>query len=151
MLDDLNAPEAAFAIVLEQAREGVASYSATCNLIDVAPISETDENVASDLPVLILSGGLDPATPNFRSEEVVETLPNSFTFLFPYGSHVQLPSSVCAAEIVAQFVADPLTRPDGSCIDEAPAIIFALPQPTVDDIVGVPFSLIQIVEDGVPT
>lgn len=143
--DDVVLPEGdLYEIVLEHAQEGIASYGAICELINVSPIDETDENVTIDLPVLILSGALDPATPNFRSEEVAEALPNSYTFLFPYGSHVQAaPGNDCPAEIMAQFIADPSTEPDGSCIDTLPAIEFTLPDPTLADIAGVPLVLSQ--------
>ncbi len=148
--DSLNEPEGdVYAMALEHAREGVASYSEICDLVNVSPIDETDENVSSELPVLILSGALDPATPNFRSDEVAETLPNSFTFLFPYGSHVQLdPASNCAVKIMAQFVADPFSQPDGSCIDTLPPMVFTLPDLKLADIFDIPFSLTQAYIDG---
>lgn len=143
--DEVLLPDGSvYEIAVEHAREGIISYGSMCSLFDVAPIDETDENVSTDLPVLILSGALDPATPNFRSEEVADVLPNSFSFLFPYGSHVQArPTSNCAVEIIAQFVADPATEPDASCIDTLPALEFVLPDPMLADLIGVPLTLTQ--------
>lgn len=135
-----------FGIVLEHSREDADSYIPICQLLDVPPLPDsTDVNVSSDIPTLVLSGALDPATPNFRSEEVADGLSNSFYFLFPYGTHVQArPSTNCATQIMSQFVNDPMTEPDGSCIDALPAIEFLLPLPTIADVLGREFNALGI-------
>jgi hypothetical protein len=57
-----------------------------------------------------------------------EASPNGVSFEFPYGGHVQfLSGDACAESIVAAFIADPTTEPDGSCITEALPLPFALP------------------------
>lgn len=135
-----------FGIVLEHSREEAMSYMPICQLMDVPQLADdTDVNVTSDIPTLVLSGALDPATPNFRSEEVAAGLSNSFYFLFPYGTHVQArPSTNCATQIMSQFINDPMTEPDSSCIDTLPAIEFSLPLPTIEDIQGTEFTALGI-------
>lgn len=135
-----------FGVVLEHAREEAMSYMPICQLMDVTQLSDdTDVNVTRDIPTLVLSGALDPATPNFRSEEVAAGLSNSFYFLFPYGTHVQArPTTNCATQIMSQFIDDPMTEPDSSCVDTLPAIEFSLPLPTFEDVQGTTFNALGI-------
>jgi pimeloyl-ACP methyl ester carboxylesterase len=53
------------------------------------PPDETDVPISTDVPGLLLSGAHDPATPALIGEEILADLPNSLTFEFPYGGHVQ--------------------------------------------------------------
>jgi pimeloyl-ACP methyl ester carboxylesterase len=83
--------------------------------------------VRSTVPTLILSGGIDPATPPRHGDEVAKTLPNSKHFVAPQLGHgVSLHG--CAPRLIESFVrkgsADTL---DGSCLSRIPRPLFVLP------------------------
>ncbi|HEX9944897.1 MAG TPA: alpha/beta fold hydrolase [Thermoanaerobaculia bacterium] len=58
--------------------------------------------VRADLPVLLLSGRLDPATPPYWGEQVAAFLPNARQVVFPASSH--FPEGGCASALVARFL-----------------------------------------------
>jgi CubicO group peptidase (beta-lactamase class C family)/pimeloyl-ACP methyl ester carboxylesterase len=128
-VDDARSLDEVYSVVSEHARSDASSYIEICSYMNLPVLpDETDLPVSSDVPVLLLSGALDPATPASNAEEVVATLPNGFSFEFPYGGHVQfLSDDPCAESIVASFIADPTTEPDSSCIAETVLYPFALP------------------------
>ena len=128
-VDDAISLDEVYSVVSESARSEASGYIEMCSYMNLPVLpDETDVPISSDLPVLLLSGALDPATPASNAEEVLTTLPNGFSFVFPYGGHVQfLTGDTCAASIVASFIADPTTEPDSRCIAEALPLQFALP------------------------
>jgi pimeloyl-ACP methyl ester carboxylesterase len=73
--------------------------------------------VASDVPVLLLSGGLDPVTPPAYADEVARSLKHAKTIVAPGYGHI-VSSHGCAPRLVARFVDtagfDTLPQP---CID----------------------------------
>lgn len=73
--------------------------------------------VRSDVPVLLLSGGLDPVTPPAYADTVAKTLPNSRQVVAPGLGHI-VSSHACAPRLVAAFVDTP--RPDAlpkACVE----------------------------------
>jgi len=108
---------------------GAAEYVQLCSLIDVQELPDsTDVDVTTDVPVLLLSGSLDVATPTFRSQEVADTLPNAALVVFPGRTHVQIAgANICAGQVMTQFVLDPTAKLDTSCVAEAPVVGFVLP------------------------
>lgn len=93
------------------------SFLLTCALWNVEDESAVmDRVVSSDIPTLILSGAFDPTTPPHYAEEVAKTLPNSYSFLFPSGGHGELFGFDCAVDMLFEFLDNPTSRPDGSCI-----------------------------------
>lgn len=74
------------------------------------------EPVSSSVPTLALAGEFDPVTPPEYAERVAASLENSFTYTFPGVGHSVALASPCAAGIIAQFLTDPMTEPDASCI-----------------------------------
>jgi D-alanyl-D-alanine carboxypeptidase len=108
---------------------GGAEYAEFCSLIKVKELPDaTDVDVTLDVPTLLLSGDLDVATPTFRSQEVADTLPNGTLVVFPGRTHVQIAAAnICAAQVMTQFVLDPTTKPDTSCVKDAPVLGFVLP------------------------
>jgi pimeloyl-ACP methyl ester carboxylesterase len=72
--------------------------------------------VRSDVPVLLISGGIDPATPARYAAEVARTLSRSRHVVIPNGSHMD--GGVCVDGIASAFIAagsaDGL---DTSCVD----------------------------------
>jgi pimeloyl-ACP methyl ester carboxylesterase len=85
------------------------------------------EPVRSAVPTLILSGGIDPATPPRHGEEVAKTLTNVKHFVAPQIGHgVSLHG--CAPRLIEAFVrkASPQGL-DGRCLERIPRPLFVLP------------------------
>jgi hypothetical protein len=82
----------------------------------VAPADATTP-VKSDVPVLILSGGLDPVTPPANGAEVARSLPKSRHIVAQgYGHIVSL--HACAPRLIAAFIDDPTFESlPASCVE----------------------------------
>ena len=75
--------------------------------------------VASDLPVLLLSGQLDPIAPPEYAERAAEHLPNATLVERKGHSHgTWIADNDCIAGIVADFLGRPEETPDIGCADE---------------------------------
>lgn len=83
--------------------------------------------VVSDVPVLILSGGIDPATPPRHGEAVARTLRNARHLIAPHIGHgVSLRG--CAPRLVESFIRKPDGRAlEASCLEQIPRPLFMLP------------------------
>ncbi len=83
--------------------------------------------VRSDAPVLILSGGIDPATPPRHGEQVAATLPRAKHLVAPHLSH-GVSGHGCAPRLIERFVkAGSADELDGSCLAKLPRPLFLLP------------------------
>jgi pimeloyl-ACP methyl ester carboxylesterase len=75
------------------------------------------EPVSTSLPVLLLSGELDPVTPPRYGETVQRTLPNSRHFTVKGGGHSVLTAG-CVPQLLTKFVVTAQTGTlDGRCLD----------------------------------
>lgn len=85
--------------------------------------------VTSDIPSLVIEGSFDPSTPPFFGKQVAEKLSNSYYFEFSNQGHVPTGTDTtgCAETIVMDFLGNPNTQPDGSCLNELPKVKFVLP------------------------
>jgi len=94
-----------------------ASWLAPCEIwgAAVSPALE-NEPVASDLPVLIVAGELDPITPPAYGRTAAKTLSHSAYYEFPGVGHEALGSGPCASDILVSFLEAPDRAPDASCI-----------------------------------
>ena len=83
--------------------------------------------VRSDAPALILSGGIDPATPPRHGEQVAATLPKSKHLVAPHLGHgVSLHG--CAPRLIESFVrAGNADGVDGKCLQRIPRPLFMVP------------------------
>jgi pimeloyl-ACP methyl ester carboxylesterase len=73
--------------------------------------------VTSGVPVLILSGGLDPVTPPANGTVVAKTLPASRHIIARGYGHIVSPHA-CAPRLIAAFIDDPtLATLPASCVD----------------------------------
>jgi len=94
------------------------------------PVEEADpavkNPVASDIPTLILGGEFDPVTPPEYGRMVAEHLNNSYFYEFPSIGHSVAVANSCARQMTADFLTDPHTPPNSSCIKTL-AIEFVLP------------------------
>ena len=89
-------------------------------------LAETWENlpISSDVPTLIFSGEFDPITPTDWAELAYETLSNAYLYVMPGHGHGVMRSNSCGFEIGLQFLIDPDSTPDASCIEIQPGIQF---------------------------
>ncbi|HEX3099197.1 MAG TPA: alpha/beta hydrolase [Usitatibacter sp.] len=83
--------------------------------------------VTSSVPALVLSGGIDPATPPRHAQKVVATLPNARHFIAPHLGHgVSLHG--CAPHLVEEFIRKGSAATlDGSCLAKIPRPLYMLP------------------------
>ncbi len=88
-----------------------------CAVWDVpkAPASIRDVTTSS-IPTLVIDGTFDGKTSPMWATYVAKTLPNSTTIIIPGIGHLVTPQSPCAQTVVQQFLADPTTPPDTSCV-----------------------------------
>lgn len=89
-----------------------------CQGWDVAPPDPIEtEPVSSDIPTLVLAGELDPITPPHWGQLAASTLENSSYVMIPGAGHGVTFSSECASRLMQEFVNDPISEPDSSCLD----------------------------------
>lgn len=88
-----------------------------CEFWPSRPVDESyGEPVTSEVPVLLVSGGLDPVTPAGYAVEAAETLPNSRHIIVPGAGHG---ASIygCMPNILRDFFGNPGTgKIDDSCV-----------------------------------
>ena len=85
------------------------------------------EPLKSDVPTLVLSGGIDPATPPRHGDHVVATLPNARHFVAPNLGH-GVSMHGCAPRLVQEFIRAGHARAlDGKCLERIPRPQFVLP------------------------
>jgi pimeloyl-ACP methyl ester carboxylesterase len=85
------------------------------------------EPVKSAAPVLILSGGIDPATPPRHGELVAATLPNARHVVAPNLSH-GVSGHGCAPRLIERFVKQGDAKDlDAGCLARLPRPLFLLP------------------------
>jgi pimeloyl-ACP methyl ester carboxylesterase len=89
--------------------------------VEAAPAGEK-EPVESDVPVLILTGEFDPITPPKWGWLAGETLSSSYYYEFRGLGHGIMRSNRCGFQIGYQFLSDPYTEPDASCLEELPLV-----------------------------
>ncbi len=85
------------------------------------------EPVRSAVPTLILSGGIDPATPPRHGDQVAATLSNARHLIAPQLGHgVSLHG--CAPRLVDAFIRKGSAQAlDGKCLERIPRPLFVLP------------------------
>ncbi len=88
---------------------------------EVWPHSTVDasfkEAVSSDLPVLLLSGELDPVTPPEFAEITMQTLSNAQHLVAKGQGHNVFPLG-CLPKIIAQFISQPEQELETQCMDD---------------------------------
>jgi pimeloyl-ACP methyl ester carboxylesterase len=101
-----------------------------CESWVVTPSDESAKAATvSDIPALIFNGEYDPVTPPNWAEIAAETLSNHYMFTIPAGGHGVIDMSECTASIAAQFLTDPYTEPDGSCVADMPPVQWVVSEP----------------------
>jgi pimeloyl-ACP methyl ester carboxylesterase len=127
--DGVSAPYAP--LLAREVQEGADA----CAILTVPQLpADSDAPLTSDIPTLILQGGLDQATPVAGGNEVAKGLSKVTNAVIPAGTHVQ-GLSACGVQIIESFANDPAGTPDTSCIDPAVTMQVAL-RPTVNSADG---------------
>ncbi len=83
--------------------------------------------MTSGIPTLLTTGGYDPVTPSAFAESTAATLATHYRYDFPGMGHGAVWANWvddCAATIAQQFLHDPATEPDASCIDDIAPVDF---------------------------
>lgn len=90
--------------------------------------AEAAENqpVASNVPVLLLSGDYDPITPPVWAARAAKTLPRSQQLVFRGIGHDVVDSTDCGGEAVADFLANPFRKPSTPCVQQMEPPYFVL-------------------------
>ncbi len=89
----------------------------TCDIWQVGRSGAVEnEPVRSDVPVLVLSGTLDPITPPIWGAKTAEHLSHAYHFVFKGLGHGAIGSHPCADQIARAFLADPASAPDSACV-----------------------------------
>ena len=101
---------------------------ADCATWAVPALSDAENAVvASGIPTLLTSGGYDPITPLAWSEAAATGLSAHYLFHFPTMGHGSVWANWvdgCPARIAQQFLHDPATEPDSTCIAAMPPTAF---------------------------
>jgi pimeloyl-ACP methyl ester carboxylesterase len=103
-------------------------YAEACAVVATRPVPPDFYQVPrSEVPVLVLSGGLDPATPPRHGAAVAERLGQARHVVSPFLGH-GLSGQACAPRLITQFVrtAD-LAALDVECLEKLPAAAFFEP------------------------
>jgi pimeloyl-ACP methyl ester carboxylesterase len=81
--------------------------------------------VASDVPLLIVAGALDPITPAAYARLAAATLPNARVVELPGGAHWEVHRHECTRRLMRDFLADPAAPLDVACADsiQPPAFV----------------------------
>ncbi|MDT3295123.1 alpha/beta hydrolase [Shewanella sp. SP2S2-6] len=90
---------------------------ATCDVWKVPAVDDSfSEPISSDIPTLLLSGEIDPATPPSWGELAMEKLTNAKHFVAPYATHGVAYQS-CANNLIADLVRSGSVKDlDGECL-----------------------------------
>jgi len=87
-----------------------------CSIWPTRPGTRDRDPVVSEIPSLLLVGGLDPATPVELAEIAAETLSVSHLFVFPANGHVQIKYDECSWVVIEEFLSSPTRRPNPDCL-----------------------------------
>jgi pimeloyl-ACP methyl ester carboxylesterase len=104
------------------------TYDDVCRYVDVRAVPSQFYSIPeADVPVLILSGGADPATPPRHGEAVAKRLRQALHLVAPNLGHgVSLQG--CAPELVTKFIRQAgFDGIDGACLAKLPAATFFQP------------------------
>lgn len=96
---------------------GARTIARTCQIWGVEPIDpEFKVPVQSDVPVLLMAGALDSLTPPRWAHEVAQTLTNATVIEIEGYAHSPTFAGECTAMMALQFLYDPTTAPDDTCL-----------------------------------
>jgi pimeloyl-ACP methyl ester carboxylesterase len=86
-----------------------------------------NQPVHSEIPTLLLAGEFDPVTPPAWAWSAHESLSNAYIYEFPSLGHGVVFLHSCPQSVALDFLDDPNSAPDGSCIQKMTTLEFELP------------------------
>ena len=91
----------------------------TCPIWNTTPVAKSFYNpLKTDIPTLLLSGGLDPATPVSWAEMAMVDMSNAKHLVAPTATHGVV-SQTCADKLVGQFIDSTGTAElDATCLEK---------------------------------
>ncbi|MCV6615240.1 MAG: alpha/beta hydrolase [Cellvibrionaceae bacterium] len=96
----------------------LAGLDAACPIWNVQPqLQGFAQPFSTQLPVLMLSGRFDPATPPAWAKKIEPRLTKGQHVIFPYATH-GVAGHTCAPDLMAQFVSEPGAKLDTSCVEK---------------------------------
>jgi pimeloyl-ACP methyl ester carboxylesterase len=103
-------------------------YAEACTAVATRPVPQEFYQVPrSDVPVLVLSGGLDPATPPRHGAAIAARLGNARHIVAPYLGH-GLSAQACTPRLITRFVRTAsFDGLDADCLEKLPAAAFFEP------------------------
>jgi hypothetical protein len=105
------------AIILRWQNEQIRAFNEACQLWGIARAeAHTELPAVSDIPTLLLAGELDPNAPPHYAAIVAAYLSKGYQVAFPGLGHGILDSHPCARSLALDFLEDPATSPDTSCV-----------------------------------
>jgi len=106
-----------------------ATQRAICAAWDLPALPPaTSEPITGEIPTLVLAGSYDPITPPTWSKATAAQLTNSTYVEFPGQGHNVFTSNPCAESLRAEFLRDPWSELDLSCVEQEPGPSFTLPE-----------------------
>jgi pimeloyl-ACP methyl ester carboxylesterase len=117
------------------ARTMLEGTATTCDIWKMPQVNDDfSQAIASDIPTLLLSGELDPATPPSWGTLAQEKLSNSQHFVAPYATHGVAYQS-CGNELIAKLVSTgSIKELDGECLKKDVRRSFYLNANTVEPV-----------------
>lgn len=108
---------AAFAGTADRFSTVLTQGAPPCAAWDVPPTpGDFNEPVTSGIPALVLAGSFDPVTQPETTRVVAERLDTATFALFPNIGHGVTGNGECQTAMLQQFLADPATPVDTSCV-----------------------------------
>ena len=90
-----------------------------CGMLGIGAAPELEiQPIESDVPTLVLSGGMDLDTSFEWGELAASSLVNGQHYVFPFTGHVVAMEDDCAKTIVSQFIGNPHADLDTSCLQD---------------------------------
>lgn len=115
--------------------EMIKTFEQSCAIWNMPAVAaDFSAPISSDIPILVLSGELDPATPPSWGELAMEKLTNAQHFIAPYATHGVAHQS-CANDLIAELVETGSVKEiDGECLNKDVSRNFYLNASTVEAI-----------------
>ena len=116
-------------------KEMLKTFEQSCAVWNMPAVDDSfSQAIASDIPTLLLSGELDPATPPSWGEMAMEKLTNAKHFIAPYATHGVAYQS-CGNNLIAELVEKgAVTDIDAECLSKDTRRNFYLNASTVEAI-----------------
>ncbi|WOT05204.1 alpha/beta hydrolase [Shewanella youngdeokensis] len=116
-------------------QEMLKTFNQMCEVWNMPPVDDSfSKAIASDIPTLLLSGQLDPATPPSWGTMAMEQLTNAKHFIAPYATHGVAYQS-CGNKLIAELVEKgAVSDIDGECLNKDIRRNFYLNASTVEAI-----------------